>query len=150
MITIKNLLNKILLLLKNNTDVPFFQGYYTTPTAAITSFSSTIILNNIITDTHNAYNITTGKYTVPKDGYYLVNINLYGTINEGNRVMIMHNDSMNTDDCNSFIYTENCCSYKNIYKCKKGDTLQFCPCPGFTLQFWTGPEHNLVTITQLI
>ena len=57
---------------------PYFLTYYTTTTGDTEISGTTVVKFNVkVRDTHNSYDTSTGKYTVPIAGIYLFNFNYY-------------------------------------------------------------------------
>lgn len=57
---------------------PYFLTYYSSTTGDTDLTGTTVVkFNSVVRDTHNAYNTSTGKYTVPVAGIYLFTFNYY-------------------------------------------------------------------------
>jgi len=143
------------LLLNDFYNLPYCHVDYTTSTPSATTFAqgSTVIWNNKIYDTHNAYSTSTGKFTCPMAGIYFVAVSYYSSTPTANtaRPRIWHTNSSGSAyaDGGVQLQGESAVSLSGMFYCHQGDLLYFGPQGGSTnynITFYTGRYHNSMTI----
>ena len=132
--------------------LPYLYVYYAG--SGDTSFStSPIIFNTKVRDTHNAYSTSTGIFTCPIAGIYMVAVNYYSNAyTSAVRPRIWHANSSGT------IYTDGGCqlngqntvSCTDIFYCVAGDRLYFGPqASNWPLSLYAANGHNSMAIACL-
>ena len=109
--------------------------------------------NTVALDTHNAYSTSTGKYTVPIDGIYLVSVNYYSNVvSSGARPTIFHTDSSGNVLHNGSVEhnSQSCVSVNDIFYCHRGDLLYFGPYTSlYPINFYAAGNHNNMAIMMI-
>ncbi len=136
--------------------LPYCSVFYSNGGSNATFSSSPVIFNNVVTDTHNAYSTSTGKFTCPIDGIYIITVNYYsGSYSSSTaRPRIWHEDSNGTlyADGGVQLLGQNCVSVCSIFSCVQGDVLYFGPQSGsssYALSIYGASQHNAMNIACL-
>jgi hypothetical protein len=141
------------------------QGVTVTPETVVmckcynsnTAPNGDVVLQNKLIDTHNAYNLTTGKYTVPVTGNYYISglyqsnnqsfgvngyLELYVNYNDAGIVsynLLGGNRSETTGNINRYVQGS------SVFALNAGDTVALYK----NAQFLTAPINCVFTITKI-
>lgn len=111
-----------------------------------TSFSGIVIFNSVKQNIGNCYSTSTGKFTCPVKGIYLVCFTYYGNSSStSQRATIFKNDKNMTMHNGNYGNTVTA-----VLLCDKNDTLHVgAQTSNYTLSLYAADAHNLLTITLL-
>jgi hypothetical protein len=123
---------------------------------AILSTGSDLVYEDLGYDTHNAYNTSTGDYTVPVSGYYRISVS-YGTASatwasgNGTNLQIRYDGTfvkqhvigVTPQTRSEFIQTST-----EIY-CEKGKIIDIAGSNSQSANMGTTPEQNVLTISKI-
>lgn len=109
------------------------------------TFSGEIVFNYIINNIGNCYSNSTGRFTCPVNGIYIVSFGYFSNANafsEINRPTIYKNGVMN------IMTSVNPCNITDILYCNAGDTLS-AGCYFGSISFYCGVGHNWFKVALL-
>lgn len=111
-----------------------------------TNFSGTVIFNQVIQNIGNCYSTSTGKFTCPVKGIYLICFTYYGNSSSANqRATIFKNTNNMTMHNGNYGNTVTA-----VLICDKNDTLSVgAQNNNYPINFYAARAHNLLTITLL-
>ena len=121
---------------------------YSSDSGQVVNSGSNYVYEDLINDSHNAYNTSTGVYTIPVTGSYAIGSSARAGISQAHVTTIRHNGN---DVSQAFQGNTDDSSVKDfiIYPCIKGDTIEIKNSTGITKTLTTTSTDNTFSIARV-